>query len=272
MGVRAVCRELLGRFPLADGLFRRFVWSRIHFAEIEMRFLDSLGRDSIDIAFDVGAAAGSYAWILNRKSKQVFSFEPGDRHARYLQRVVFGTRISVVRAAVGIDCRRVTMYTPGSDANALHSATLSVSNPVSSHSGTKTSEVDQISLDSFLAQEIDPSRSVDVLKIDVEGYELEVLKGARALIVRHHPLIICEIEQRHNAGYAEIFALLRAAGYRSYVFQESDFRAFDGEAIEGFQSENALKARLDGSYDRAKNLYINNFIFQHPESRIRVVK
>ena len=272
MSVRTVCRDLLGLFPLADGLFRRFVWSRIHFAEVEMRFLNSLSRNSIDIAFDVGAAAGSYTWILNRKSRQVFAFEPGERHGRYLERVLFGARISVVKAAVGSACGRAAMYTPGCDSNALHSATLSLSNPVASRVGTQVREVEQLSLDAFLTEQIDLSRSVDVLKIDVEGYELEVLMGAQMLLSRHHPLIICEIEQRHNAAYADIFRLLRAAGYRSYVFQAGSFGAFDGEAIERFQSTDALKARLDGSYDRAKNLYINNFVFQHPESRIKVAK
>jgi FkbM family methyltransferase len=257
---------------MVDGLFRRFVWSRVHFPEVEMRFLNSLERQSIDVAVDVGAALGSYAWILNRKARLVFAFEPGEHHGRNLERTVFGTRIRVVRAAVGSVCGRFAMYTPGSDANALHTATLSTSNPVVGLSDTRVRDVEQTTLDAFLAQRIDPGRSVDVLKIDVEGYELEVLKGAQALLARHHPLVFCEIEQRHNPGYPETFKLLRTAGYRSYVFQEGSFTAFDGEAIGDFQSAAALKARLDGSYDPIKNLYINNFVFQHPQSRLKVVR
>lgn len=272
MSIRAECRDLLSRFPLADGLFRRFVWSRIHFPEVEMRFLDSLSGDSIDIAVDVGAAMGSYSWILNRKSKQIFSFEPGERYGRNLERCVFGSRIRVVKAAVGSVYGVVNMYTPGSDTNALHSATLSKSNPVSSRAEADIRQVEQVTLDGFFTNRIHSDQCVDIIKVDVEGYELEVFKGAESLISLHHPLIFCEIEERHNVEYEKIFQLLRSAGYRSYVFKDGKFQPFDGNAIGHFQSADALKSRLDGSYDPAKNLYINNFVFQHPKSRIKVLK
>jgi FkbM family methyltransferase len=272
MSMRTIFRDLLAHWPLADGMFRRLVWSRLHFPEVEMRFLNSLPNHSIDIAIDVGAAMGSYSWILNRKSRQVIAFEPGELHARNLGQTVFWTRISVINAAVGADCGKVAMYTPGADTNALHSATLSLDNPVTAEPGTRVREVEQVTLDDFLGRGIAPGRSVDILKVDVEGYELEVFKGASLLLERHHPLIFCEIEQRHNAGYAAVFSLLRAAGYDSYVFQEGGFKLFAGEAIESLQSAPALRARLDRSYDPARNLYVNNFVFQHPQSRIKVAK
>jgi len=271
MRIRAVFRDLVARLPIVDGLFRRAIWSRIHFPEVEMRFLNALDSGSIDVALDVGAALGAYTWILNRKSRQVFSFEPGIRYGQLLQRTAFASRVRVVRAAVGSVRARVAMYTPGSDVNALHSATLSVGNPVVALGVTRVHEVEQVSLDEFLDQSIDAGRSVDLLKVDVEGYEMDVFKGAQRLIDRHHPLIICEIEQRHNVAYADTFRLLRSMGYRAYVHQHSAYKPFDGDTIEHFQSEQALQVRLAGRYDPANNPYINNFVFQHPQSRIKVV-
>lgn len=272
MSVRTVLRDLLAHWPLADGLFRRLVWSRLYFPEVEMRFLNSLPGHSIDIAIDVGAAMGSYSWILNRKSQRVIAFEPGELHARNLEQAAFGTCISVVKAAVGAECGRVAMYTPGADTHALHSATLSLGNPVSATPGTRVRDVEQVTLDDFLARSNQAGHTVDILKVDVEGYELEVFKGAALLLERHHPLIFCEIEQRHNAAYAAVFRLLRAAGYSSYVFQEGDFRLHAGEALDELQSAEALRARLNRSYDPDRNLYVNNFVFQHPKSRIKVSK
>jgi len=272
MSVRTACRDLLATFPLADGLFRRFVWSRLHFPEVEMRFLNSLGSNSIDVALDVGAATGSYAWILNRKALPVFAFEPGERHSRNLERAAVGTRVRVVKAAVGASRGRFDLYTPGSDSHAHHSATLSLGNPVVAHAKVQVRQVDQTTLDAFVAENLDSSRSVDVLKVDVEGYELEVFKGAQQLISRYHPLIFCEIEKRHNAGYRDVFVLLRAAGYRSYIFQNGAFHEFDGEITDELQSVQALQARLDGTYDSAENTYVNNFVFQHHGSRVKVAR
>ena len=272
MGIKTMGKESLSKFPLLDGLFRRYIWSRIHFPEIEMRFLNALQTGSVDVAVDVGAAMGSYSWILNRVSKQVYAFEPGNIYNRYLSRVVFGTNIEVIRAAVGSVCSKVSLYTPGSDSIARHSATLSLGNPVVHISGTCVDQVDQVTLDSFFFEKLTPGRTVDVLKVDVEGYELEVFRGSVEILSKHQPLIICEIEARHNRNYPEVFDLLKKLGYDCYVCRASKFELFTGDRIEDLQLQEDLKVRLRPSYDPQSNRYINNFVFQHPQSRIKVKK
>jgi FkbM family methyltransferase len=270
MTFRTYVRDLLSSFPRTDGLFRRQIWSRIHFPEAEMRFLDKLPNGILDVAVDVGAAHGSYAWILERKARIVFSFEPGVQHAAYMATNTAGTRVELVRAAVGRSCGTVVMFTPGDDTEALHSATISSTNPVVLSSNTRIHEVEQVTLDSYFLDTRDSGRTIDLLKVDVEGYELEVFEGARGLLSRHHPLVFCEIEARHNARYGEVFGLLRSLGYRPYIWQDRVFRAFDDERIEHLQKADDLKPRLSGSYDPAQNRYINNFVFQHPKSKIKV--
>jgi FkbM family methyltransferase len=270
MSIRTTSRDLLAAFPRADALFRRLVWSRVHYPEVEMRFLQSLAAGSIDIAIDVGAAHGSYAWILNRKARQVVSFEPGEAHARYMAQAVAGTRIELVQAAVGNQCGTVRMYTPGEDATALHSATLAAHNPVVASLGTTVREVQQVTLDSFFIGTRDTGRSIDVLKVDVEGYELQVFEGAIQLLTCHHPLIFCEIEARHNEAYGKLFSLLQQLGYQCYIHRSGGFEKFDGAQIEVLQRQEDLAVRLSRNYDPMNNRYINNFVFQHRESRIKV--
>jgi len=53
----------------------------------------------------------------------------------------------------------------------------------------------------------------DVLKIDVEGAELEVLEGASALLERHAPIIICEVCTERSV---QVTALLKRFGYKIY--------------------------------------------------------
>jgi FkbM family methyltransferase len=272
MSITIYGKKILSWFPLLDGLFRRFIWSRIHFPEIEMRLLHEIQPGLIDVAVDVGAALGSYSWILNRISKQVYAFEPGLSHNKYINRVIFGTNIKVIRSAVGSTCDQVGMYTLGSDSHAFHSATLSKSNPIVNVTGAHVDQVDQVTLDSFLAQRLESDRTVDVLKVDVEGYELEVFKGAFHVLSQHLPLIICEIEARHNANYRDVFVLLRGLGYECYIFRKGVFELFSRDVIEDIQLEDDLNVRLSGNYDSSDNRYINNFIFQHPQTRIKVIR
>jgi hypothetical protein len=49
-----------------------------------------------------------------------------------------------------------------------------------------------------------------VVKIDVEGFEIEVLKGMRRMLAEHRPIVICELHDTH----VEFAAFMREAGYR----------------------------------------------------------
>lgn len=272
MGIKQIIKGFLSKFPVVDGVFRRLVWSRIHFPEVEMRFINSLPRGSVDVSIDVGAALGAYAWILNRVSNCVYAFEPGRVHYGYLRNVNYLTNISLIRAAVGSVAGDVNLYTPGTDTNARHSATVSEHNPIIDVNAAYVDRVSQVKLDEFLSSALPANRSVDILKVDVEGYELEVFIGAEKTLNTFHPLIICEIEARHNSEYAKVFELLCTLGYESYIYRDGQYQLYDGKNIEELQSASDLDARLQGNYDPASNKYINNFVFQHKLSKIKVFK
>lgn len=235
-----------------------------------MKFLNDLPAGMIDVAIDVGAALGPYSWILNRKANKVFAFEPGEEHGQYMQANVGRTRITLVRAAVGDVEKTVEMYTPGADTHAFHTATLSLSNPVVKASGVSTHQVNQITLDGYLDGKLDAGARIDLIKVDVEGYENEVFVGARAHIERHFPLVICEIEARHNPDYRKSFSFFRELGYAVYVYESGAYRPFAGDDIAAVQSEAALAERLSGDFNPLTNAYLNNFVFQHPRTRVKV--
>jgi FkbM family methyltransferase len=67
-------------------------------------------------------------------------------------------------------------------------------------------------------------RPVSFVKIDVEGYELEVLKGASILIDEFHPVLLVEIDrERHDLEeFSTIIDFLRAKGYSCYVARGRD--------------------------------------------------
>jgi len=86
---------------------------------------------------------------------------------------------------------------------------------------------------------------VTFMKVDVEGHELEVLKGARETLARCLPAMLIEVEERHCAGNLEaVPAWLTQFGYRSYV------ATMDGKAL--------IEA---GVKSAARDRGINNFWF-----------
>ena len=52
-----------------------------------------------------------------------------------------------------------------------------------------------ISVECFTMDEVLAESKVDLIKIDVEGYELHVLQGAKKIIESQHPVLIIEISQ-----------------------------------------------------------------------------
>lgn len=269
MGLLKHGRRSLERVPRIDAWFRRLVWSRVHFPEYELRFIAGLRGRPIDVAIDVGGALGSYAWTLGRKARRVIVFEPGAFHNRFLNYATPLSPITVELAAVGDVSGELALYTPGDDVNARHSATLSTDNPTIDTATARASTVPVVTIDDYTTQHLGEARRVDLLKVDVEGFELAVFKGAVQRIERDHPLIICEIEARHNRRYREVFELLAGLGYTAYFARGGTLVAMDTFDLEPLQSGSDLAYRISEDYKPGFSAYINNFVFEHPSTRIK---
>jgi FkbM family methyltransferase len=71
----------------------------------------------------------------------------------------------------------------------------------------------------------------DFVKIDVEGFEIEVLRGMMATIERCKPVFMIEFDPGRAAGITDI---LRPFGYQPYVFDRhaNAFRPYDGGEVD----------------------------------------
>jgi FkbM family methyltransferase len=69
-----------------------------------------------------------------------------------------------------------------------------------------------------------------LIKIDVEGFEAQVLRGAAQTIARHRPVLY--VENDRVAGQQELISLIAGMGYRLYWHTPPLFRAdnFNGVA------------------------------------------
>ena len=93
--------------------------------------------------------------------------------------------------------------------------------------------------------------AVALIKCDVEGHELDMFKGAEAVLTQDHPLLLFECEARHNPDRAvtEVFDYLQDLGYRGSFFWHGellDVRLFD----------------LATHQTLGRAPYANNFVFE----------
>jgi len=88
--------------------------------------------------------------------------------------------------------------------------------------GTTTRDiVESIALDDD--REVNALPRIDLIKIDAEGFEPSVLRGASNLISRHRPDIFVEANESETAS--QIMELMRSHGYVGYWFVGHRFRA-----------------------------------------------
>jgi hypothetical protein len=124
---------------------------------------------------------------------------------------------------------------------------------VGEHEDAKVETVQRRRLDSVI------SDGVSFVKIDVEGHELSVLRGASGLIERCRPVFLVEAENRHHAGATDsLFQFFRDANYQGYFLRDREVCGIDTFAASRDQDQGALLndgGRANGRY------YINNFFF-----------
>ncbi|MGB3418335.1 MAG: FkbM family methyltransferase [Mesorhizobium sp.] len=171
-----------------------------------------------ELAIDVGANRGVYAWHLSRWAGAVVAFEPVPEMVDFLRRA-FGTRIQIEGVALS-DSNGIAILRIPIDRMRQGCATIEETNELGC-------DVAEVRVPCRRLDDYDLDR-VAVIKVDVEGHELAVLKGAEALLARDRPTIIVEAEERHREGALDsISDYLSALGYRGFFLQDGNVCRLD---------------------------------------------
>lgn len=199
----------------------RFLRERDHLEHSAIRTLLSQVLRPEDNCVDIGANSGD---IL----REMVGLAPLGRHLAFEPIPALAERL--VRDFPGVDVRQCAIADRGGRMSFFHVieepalSSLRVLPYFQGHSFERI-EVDVVDLDSSLPDSYTPR----VIKIDVEGAEIDVLRGAMRTITRHRPILIIEF-QRDGAGAfevgpADLYDLIcREAGMRLFdVFGEGPF-------------------------------------------------
>lgn len=201
----------------------------------------------------MGANVGLYSYRLSKVCRRVEAFEPNPDCLAVLE--AYGAQnVRTHRVALSSEPGTLVLNIPvvgGILQPGLGSAIM-------------PSGVDSVSIEAP-KRRLDDFDFTDVcfIKIDVEGHELEVLAGAERTIRRHHPVLLVEIEERHQqAGMQAVFSVAADYGY-------SGFFVFEGslQPLDRFKAEYHQRGYLEA---RQLVKYVNNFIFLRPDQEERL--
>jgi FkbM family methyltransferase len=150
-------------------------------------FYEKMGTEVLgdDIVVDCGAAEGLFSLWVAPRCKKVYAIEPLPRFVESMQ-----------RSFKGIDNIEIVPYAVSDEDGQINIIEHSTSSFLSS--SKEGNKVKVATLDALFADKRIP---VSYLKADVEGFELQLIRGARRTIERYEPKIAIAVY--HAAGHAE---------------------------------------------------------------------
>jgi FkbM family methyltransferase len=124
--------------------------------------------------------------------------------------------VEVFHKAVGDECKKIKLRVnfDNDGGHALWDVSKHPFNQKTLHEKPKYQNVDMVTLDSIIDEPI------KLIKIDVEGCELKVLKGSETLLKKYSPAVIAEINdmalREMGTDKNEIYSYMVSLGYSGF--------------------------------------------------------
>ncbi|WP_327356221.1 FkbM family methyltransferase [Streptomyces sp. NBC_01304] len=209
------------------GSLAQFVYPRF---EPELAHLADFCPAGCDTAVDVGGWFGPWSHRLARRARRVVAVEPVPHLAHTLESTT-PSNVDVVQAAASDRRGTARLWLPQGDRGER-----GVSSLVRRDIHARAVDVPCLTLDGL------GLREVDFIKIDVDGNELAVLRGAESLLDRDRPALIVELEARIQP-MGPVVSLLASHGYRGWVLPERSWVPLDDFDLAGHQARREYVVR-----------------------------
>lgn len=225
--------------------------------------------DDSEVILDVGANIGCTALLFGELSKKVYAFEPSQTTFAFLEKNISRSGLKNVfpkNIGLGAESGEYTLtFAPSNRSGGF------VSNQTQACAGHTVEKISIRPLDEFL-KSVNVS-SVDFIKIDVEGFEGHVLRGATQTLSTYRPVVILELNhwclnafQRTSIPdffdyLRSIFPVLLAIDGMGYLnlHDEGDSYKVMYHHILHMRFPNILAAFDEARLDRFMSLYQHQF-------------
>lgn len=206
------------------------------------------------IAIDVGANRGAYLYWLARwtPAGRVVAFEPQDELAGYLRQaadLLAWNHVTIEDVGVSGRPGELDLFIPGGTVT----PGASFSRRVPGREPCTSVRKRTVTLDGYF----ESGTRIDVIKVDVEGLELEVFRGAERILEESSPLLVFESENRHleSGSVADVLHFLTERGYDGHFVHRGRLVPLD-------RFDAAVHQREAGERFFKGAGYCNNFILR----------
>lgn len=220
--------------------------------KVEPEFLwikEVLTKDSVFM--DVGANVGAYLYTLENhlKPENIYAFEPNQQLFKRLKRLF--PKVNLLSLALSDVSTVAEFKIPVINGEKVHTrGTLQISIKEKNEEKTILQKVEVKPLDDLNFN----IKKLDFIKIDVEGNEMQTLRGAKKTIEKFKPILMVEMEQRHHKE--NLWTLISEIADWGYSVNYLDRETLKPKLL----TEEFLNQQNPDNVKNYKD-YINNIIF-----------
>ena len=213
-----------------------------------------------ETALDLGANFGLYCYHLAKvlgRSGRIYAFEPVPftfETLRLVAKILGFRNVTLFEKGCSEEAGRISFEVPVQTSGAFAAGQAYIGGRRDDRegkeqqvrwAGTRQVVCEVVKLDDFLPE----VESLSLIKCDIEGAELLAFRGAKKMIAKHLPSVICEINPWFLEGFGirldELLAFFSEQGYRLYHYRTE-----------------AGRGRLNPV--EANQVVEDNYIFIHP--------
>ncbi len=233
----------------------RLIAMQYRMSESELRRLREFV-PSDKAAVDVGGWWGPWTYWLSRRATAVHTFEPVPHVAQFLQSVS-AANVTVHNLALSDAAGEAVLHVPSGGPGSEGRSTL--------HTPGFPDPTD-LTVQLRTLDSVDIPDAIGFIKIDVEGHEAQVLKGALDTINTHRPVLLVEVEAHDDrpTNVDEVVALVEGFGYSTSFLRRRRWVPFTEFDVERDQRSLAGTVRGRGLLANMVMTagYVNNFLFR----------
>ena len=205
--------------PSKDSSFAKWIDSAGNYQYEQIYKAIQLDNSKREVALDIGANVGIITRVLGENYKFVVALEPSaqNRAAIYRNQTKELNNLIIYPFAASSENGEMEIRISDESCGGNSLSDIDLPNP------NRFEKIHLVKIDEIICENsFFNDKQINLIKIDIQGYELQALKGAIKTIKKHKPLILCEVMTSFYSNEEKINEFLGSLGYKTVDYLDKD--------------------------------------------------